>query len=402
MRRLLLVFLIIIILIPGCNSGITKDNKTTYRKVVQSSQNKQNALSNTDESIDMSNIDNNTSSTPSSTEPSITVEYKDPIILTDSKNNTVDFGNLAINNKINSMLCLVCPDIENNITYYVNYGKDDFIYQLKDGESSLILAEKTHHIQLWKNDLYFLGFKETEQYYNNIYKYNLITKKVELVVEAVLSRMYINSEGIYYTHYVFKDDNIKFIPCKLSWDTMTVEQFDKFDAWPDFQEYNDYILKYSFIPNSEAGNMHLQLIQKDTEECVFSENGIIYTNNTCIYKDYLCYTGRDKYLYVVNLLNGQVYTIGLGEFLGDMLTPKDYAIINDQIYITPDGSSYVYWCNLTDSTLKRIRLRNIKINDLFISGDRLFAVENKLAILEYELVELIPENDNITIKEFTP
>lgn len=65
-------------------------------------------------------------------------------------------GNLGINFKEHESLSLVYPDPENDVVYFVNYGKDNYIYELKDGSATLLVDKKANFLQLWDNDLFFL------------------------------------------------------------------------------------------------------------------------------------------------------------------------------------------------------------------------------------------------------
>lgn len=56
-------------------------------------------------------------------------------------------------------LFMVCHDANNGTTYYVNYGNDNYIYELKDGISTLLIDMEAICLQLLNNELYFVAIR---------------------------------------------------------------------------------------------------------------------------------------------------------------------------------------------------------------------------------------------------
>ena len=105
---------------------------------------------------------------------------------------------------------LLCPDPVYGITYYVNYGRDYFIYALRDGVSEPAVEAPARELYCKDGELYFLldsydlyEFTEVEQ--GNILKYNPADGSVEIVIGEPAVDMAVYSDGIIYeTHEIIK------------------------------------------------------------------------------------------------------------------------------------------------------------------------------------------------------
>ena len=63
---------------------------------------------------------------------------------------------LDVNIKSGSNQILLCNDYENDIVYYINYGRDYFIYRIKDGKSELVVEMPAKSIFHKRGKLYFI------------------------------------------------------------------------------------------------------------------------------------------------------------------------------------------------------------------------------------------------------
>ena len=81
--------------------------------------------------------------------------------------------------------------------HYANHGRDNYIYQLKDGVSTLLLEQETKFIQILKDNLYFLGYNMFDGLHTNLYKYNLESKKLETLFEADITWMFVDENGFF-------------------------------------------------------------------------------------------------------------------------------------------------------------------------------------------------------------
>lgn len=309
---------------------------------------------------------------------------------------------LSINSKLNDYIRLVCPDIENNIIYYVNYGKDDYIYQLKDGASTLVLDRKTQFIQLWEDELYFFGFTDDATSYSNIYKYNLTTKKVELLVETNPCWMYINSNGIYYARYNIEKGYIR-EGYRLPFGSTEPEPY----KWHYFVIYKDYMVVFERVEDySEPGT--IKLIKQDTGECVLEIQNVL--GRASVYRDNLYYISledKKRRLHIIKLLTGEhnicdpnnIYPEGVKDF-NYLVT--DYTVCGEDIFCTVNVSSEIFNYNIKNDNLvcKRIENDSDLYTGLYTNGSKIFMIKERAYQPNIRsLVELIDSDDAIEIKE---
>lgn len=98
---------------------------------------------------------------------------------------------------------LVCKDPVYDITYYVNYGRDYYIYAYRNGETQLAAAIPAKDLYCREGELYFIA--DTFERYQfsgfaqgNILKYNPKDGTVAVVVDSCADRMMVYSDGICY------------------------------------------------------------------------------------------------------------------------------------------------------------------------------------------------------------
>lgn len=325
-----------------------------------------------------------------------------------SDSETPACGNLSMNMKQGSTLCLVCPDYENDVIYYVNYGDDGYIYQLKDGKSTLVLDRMTTSIQLWDNEIYFLSGDEFEVYNDfyyskqGIYQYNLATKELRRILDVDAHWLYVNEDGIFYTEM---SDDGKFIMegYRLPFDRNTPQKMD----YAFFSQYKDYL----FIPAlDDSGKQNMVLVNMNTGEEIFELPSISY-NKAGIYGNHLYYKGNNQELNCLNLDSGEkvvydlrnndfgiIYPDNRLPFQNNLLT--GYTELNGEVFITND-SAFIFRANLFYKKITLMLVDNNVIGIylyLFTSGDRMFAVKKHLADPE-TFVELVVSADSIIEKE---
>ena len=98
---------------------------------------------------------------------------------------------------------LVCKDPVYDITYYVNYGRDYYIYAYRDGKAELAVAIPASDLFCKEGELYFIA--ETYGRYKfsgfsggNILKYNPKEGTVTVVADCNAERMIVYPDGICY------------------------------------------------------------------------------------------------------------------------------------------------------------------------------------------------------------
>lgn len=96
---------------------------------------------------------------------------------------------------------LVCKDSVYDVTYYVNYGRDYYIYAMREGVSELAVKIPGRELFCRNGELYFIadtyGLYEFETFAEgNILKYNPVDGCVETVVEEAATTMIVYPDGI--------------------------------------------------------------------------------------------------------------------------------------------------------------------------------------------------------------
>lgn len=314
-------------------------------------------------------------------------------------------ANLGINLKQNfSAWGIVCPDPENDVIYYVNYGKDNYIYQLKGDISTLVVEKKAKDLQLFNNELYFLSDDTDSSDYTipkGIYKYNLETKELTLVLDARAKSLYVNSNGIYYNKIdvIESESGVKTIHSigqYLAFDSDTPKGIDT----DIFLQYKEYTL----VMKGDSIKLHNNITEEEIKVIPIQAMEPM----TSIHGDILYFTYElDNRLYSLNLKTGATAIYDLDMF--NSLNPdrKDfqisgYTVMNDELFITA-GSNILYQVDInTGNTTEIYTIGNNNytyvLTQLFTSGDRLFAIGEKLVggKTQYALLELVVTDDSLT------
>ncbi len=98
---------------------------------------------------------------------------------------------------------LVCKDPVYDITYYVNYGRDYYIYAYRNGETELAVAIPARDLFCREGELYFIAdtygrYQFTGFVQGNVLKYNPKDGNVAVVVDCSADGMMVYPDGICY------------------------------------------------------------------------------------------------------------------------------------------------------------------------------------------------------------
>lgn len=314
-------------------------------------------------------------------------------------------GNLGSNYKLTSIYSsLVCPDIDNGVTYYINYGNDNYIYQLKDGISTLLLDKEAYYLQLWDNELYFLSSSHNYEDINtgDLYSINLDTKELRLVLkEDIYHFLNIDSYGIYFVKALpTESTNTVMAGYKLDFNSNTPHELDF--TYPI--SFNEYLI------HTIRGD-GLFLHNRETEETHYIAPYHIRNQRISIYENYLVFTNI-RQVCMLNLENGEKHIYEFNEpDTYDML--MDYVIVDNVIYAVY-GSESVLKYDIATNTLeiygvvtepKSVAEEEIGIfnslHAIFTDGNNLFAILNKNDHDRLVQVFLTQNNgkNTLTIKE---
>ncbi|MBO5178442.1 MAG: hypothetical protein J6K04_00285 [Lachnospiraceae bacterium] len=111
--------------------------------------------------------------------------------------------NLKMAFAVDNVPIYVCKDPVYDITYYVNFGRDNFIYVYRKEASVLAVAIPARDLYCKEGELYFIA--ETDGQYQlsgfaqgNILKYNPVDGSVAVVVDCNADKMIVYPDGICY------------------------------------------------------------------------------------------------------------------------------------------------------------------------------------------------------------
>ena len=306
------------------------------------------------------------------------------------------FGNLDVNRKPNLQLYsyLVCPDKINDCIYYINYGKDNYIYQLKDGVSSLLITKETLYLQLWENELYFVENANTkENKYGEIYSYNLDTNELKLILDENAGALYVDAKGIFYLNYNLDDDpNVFNISGhRLDYGSTTSYKTDYFVYFP-FEKYEIYNYKSEDV----------SIYNKETGERTFLAP-IDYRNKLRVFGEYLTFSEKTC-IYVLNLKTGEkaIYDINDCASLPTSVDYiNDYIILEENIYLTSNVSNYIIIIELdTGKISSKMTNQGLSFDYLYACDKRLFSLVSEIdADDQKRLIELYLKDNQVITKE---
>ena len=118
-----------------------------------------------------------------------------------------------LTNELGARTSLFCIDGATGISYFVNQGKDYYLYQLKDGKADLVVAMPAKEVFAYGGFVYFMidryGIYElTDIREGDIYCYNPSNGMVQLVHEAGLienaqnHKLKVDENGIYFSYSI--------------------------------------------------------------------------------------------------------------------------------------------------------------------------------------------------------
>ncbi len=208
-----------------------------------------------------------------------------------------------------------CIDETTGVIYFVNKGKDYYLYRLKDGEAKLAVAMPVKQIYTYQGSVYFMienydmimgydGYELGEFHNGDIYCYTPASGTVELIYEAGAiensddHRLTVNEKGIYFSYAVGKEFDIVHQFYHLPFGASEPIEDTEMTTW---KGWDNYVFDYF----SEASNnlvLQSRTIQEDgTRERLETSNRKI---RFCVRGDYL-YSAERTYISCLNLKTGE-------------------------------------------------------------------------------------------------
>jgi len=148
------------------------------------------------------------------------------------------------------MPLLVCKDPVYDITYYVNYGEDYYIYAKQKDSVTCVLEIPANQLYCRGGELYFavesfdnFTFEGIEQ--GNVLKYNPLDGTVEMVIDANTEEMVVYPDGITYDIRTFieaHEDGTKFYNVKRYFYSFETGETVEYEVDRQLERWKEYWL----------------------------------------------------------------------------------------------------------------------------------------------------------------
>ena len=417
MRKKISIFLLSFLLVGaiGCATESSNSNITITPTITISSSVVENEEKDAKEmpTSTIKNETNDSTQTPIPTKASssvfLTIDTKQKEMITKTDGlceqlEQIDASVQASYNSFNRMLStdselflsgqsLFCIDESTGVIYFVNYGKDYYLYRLKDGEVKLAVAMPIKQIYTYQGAVYFMIdsydiYELGEIHSGDIYCYTPANGTVELIYEAGAiensqdHRLTVNEEGIYFSYTTEEEKinkkNFYYLPFGES---EPIED-TKMTTWKGWDNYvfdmsNEWVL--ASRTKQEDG----------TRETIPLSNRKI---RFCVKGDYL-YSAERTYVSCLNLKTGEEtkydfleaiqentdqYTIE--QEMGNRII-ESFTVTETDIWITTNGQ-ILYRLDLQTKELSYCKTCKDKnaisscytIQELYTDGKQLYAL----------------------------
>ena len=318
---------------------------------------------------------------------------------------------------------LFCVDGQTGVTYFVNQGKDYYLYQIKDDKVELVLSMPVKELYTYQGLLYFMIedydiYELKEMHNGDIYCYNPETKMVELIYATGIiegskqHRLTVEESGIYFSYEKEKEGGIFIHYSKLPFGETEPVQDEKFIT---MKGWKDYLL--SFNPNlilesrTEREDGTREIIELPASRIRF-----------CVVGDML-YSSERTYISCINLETGEKTGYDFLEILKEVQGKnaienagfriiESFVITQEAIWLTT--GSYLYSMNLQSGEVTYAYIvdknnRPFTITMLYTNGKEVYGIDY-LAKQDKKVVHIltdeIEENNNfnrpiIKVEELT-
>ena len=294
---------------------------------------------------------------------------------------------------------LFCIDERTGVTYFVNQGKDCFLYRMKEGEVALAVAMPVKDIYPYEGSIYFMiddyGKYELQGIHNgDIYCYTPASGTVELVYatdvieDFVYGHLYVEESGIYF-HYT--KDNTTVL--ENGEEYQTLEYLDYYLPFGEKEPVTD--TKYMVTKGWEdyffecSSNLEVELLSRTLKEDGTRETLAvsIKENDFCMVGDVLYSKERAK-IVATNLKTEETTEYDFSEAIkkakgnniferiqGSLI--ESFLMTEDALWIVELGGTDLYRMDLQSGEVTIAHIENgtpYGINTLYTNGTELYGV----------------------------
>lgn len=319
-------------------------------------------------------------------------------------------GFQSVNNRKNQGENYVCVDSETGKIYYVNAGKDNYLYCLDGNKKKLVLKKFVDCINVLDNVLYFRYGKkphydpyQQNSYQGKAYSYDLKTKKMTCLTEDEITWLAVSEEGLY-CHFGFESPKYGSMIYFSAFGTGTWEPVFEDSSGMHLEIYKNYLLKK--VVDTEGEYQKFAWVDRKTKEEVDFLGKKEYTGNSFLYEDYFYASiddGETLRAYRIDLTNGkrnsywlEAVDLGGGHVMGDDYKSSVLCLVemNGKVYSGSDVYGAL-WVGDADGD----RMEMVKVAGSNHYYRRLYMAENRLfAWYDNGIVELVVSDDGIREK----
>lgn len=318
----------------------------------------------------------------------IPVEFDFKGLETDIKTIEADLLNINYKPSIFKLTTfLVNPD--DKTIYYINVGKDNYIYELKDGKNEVIIEERVQSIALWEDEIYYMkrpymyGDAEGDAEAGKIYKYSLVSNQISLVHDAKACTFTVSESGVFFSTTIKE-------PTDLGWSFIPSFYILPFGETTPQETYPTKPLKYkNYRIESvyDEENIYQGITFVNEDNGTKTETLPILHDGISLCGDNLYYISPDRSILIrLNLLTGEKTVFDKNSIDNDSkrlnLSYLTYVEINGELYIS---SGFYEMLKEEENGILRMGTQGMKrshdefynIRDLYTDGNKLYAlIEN--------------------------
>lgn len=305
------------------------------------------------------------------------------------------WGNDPLNLK-STIPGLVCPG--EDVTYYVNCGRDNYLYELKAGESRLLLSEVVTSLNIWDDELYFVLHEDGDiRGAGKVCKYNLQTGNLATVLDVEASYCCVGENGIYYTEVELFSYNGTYISTEYlkyyAFEDGSIMEY----AGERWNQYGDYYALPLISENQRVG-IGFQNINTDELLPVYPQSNEVFLGAGSICDNRYCGIGNngDEFVWI-DLQDGKSHKIVL-PYSASYTWLYDYVKCNGEFYLSLGAGN----AQMEQIALVDFENASMKKMTVWTEAERTYELDeieqgNYEEIIPYSYQELYSDGKNLFV-----
>lgn len=246
------------------------------------------------------------------------------------------------------MAPIITYDEAADTLYYVNFGgrfnlkKDYFLYSYKDGDSRLLIDMPVNYPNYMNGSIYFTSNEDIKALYaitsaqpeGKLYRYDVLDKSIELLVDENVFNLVVYEDYIYYTTSPFYEQDQAGNDITKGWENYRLPAGGgKPEPIGDLQPffYGEYQLKRS---KAKEGNLYYMELVSEDKTVRITGDYKFYDQTFCIGEEKFWFQYSDKgktTIASIDLRNGDVKTYQAYQdgIYSDVMS---YTVLNGDLY----------------------------------------------------------------------